>query len=96
MKKLILVVGMVLSFGVVADETVQMNDGSVYFKNSSGQLYGGHGGSDNGSNGFNDAQTGQRYEAIGGNRSIDTGSGQTFDRSNYGDSYNDYGDGYND
>lgn len=60
---------------VLADDFVQFNNGSTGWRSSSGAVYGVNGGSGHGS-GFNDVDSGERYEALGSSQYVNTRSGQ--------------------
>ncbi len=78
MKKIVSIVGMLMAFGVNADEFLQMNNGMTCWRNNVGVIYGCSGGVDTGDKGFNDTRTGTRYESVGGDNAVDTRTGQTF------------------
>ena len=61
-----------------ADQTINMDNGMVCFQTDSGHIYGCHGGVRM-DNGFNDVETGTRYEINGNDRTVDTRTGQSFD-----------------
>jgi len=70
-----------------------MDNGMVCFVNNPGHMYGCSGGSDNGGSGFNDVRSGTRYESIGGDRAVNTRSGQSFDTpKRYNNDDENYGD----
>ena len=91
MFRIILVVGLLMVFGVGADELITMDNGMTCWRNNVGVTYGCSGGVDTGSSGFNDVKTGRRYESIGGDNAIDTSTGHILNLPSY-DYNNDYED----
>lgn len=63
---------------VHADEFLQLNNGMTCWRNNAGFVYGCSGGVDIGDKGFNDTRTGTRYESVGEDNAVDTRTGQTF------------------
>jgi hypothetical protein len=90
MKKIIIL--FLFSSVAMADEFVQFDNGATGWRNNAGVVYGVSGGVDNGSHGFNDVRTGERYENINPNESINTRTGQviqdSYSSSSYGRSRN--------
>lgn len=76
MKKIIVLTLLGFSPIIGADEAIQMSNGMTCWRNNTGFTYGCSGGSPTGDSGFNDAQTGDRYESIGGNQAVNTRTGQ--------------------
>ena len=90
MKKYTFIILMFCSASVYADDFVRMTNGMTCWRNKNGQLWGCSGGTDTGGNGFNDAQTGTRYNYTNPNQAIDTRTGQPINtpyrkRNNYDD-----------
>ena len=61
-----------------ADDLITMTNGMTCWRDATGHTYGCAGGVNTGDPGFNDTRTGQRYERIGPNQSLDTRMGQAF------------------
>lgn len=61
-----------------ADDLITMTNGMTCWRDATGHTYGCAGGVNTGDPGFNDTRTGQRYERIGPNQSLDTRTGQAF------------------
>jgi hypothetical protein len=61
-----------------ADELITMSNGMTCWRDATGHTYGCSGGVNTGDSGFNDTRTGQRYERIDPNQSLDTRTGQAF------------------
>jgi hypothetical protein len=59
-----------------ADELIVMTNGMTCWRNANGVVYGCSGGAPAGGSGFNDAQTGTRYEYINKDQAVDTRTGQ--------------------
>jgi hypothetical protein len=79
MKKIMIL--FLFSSVAMADEFIQFDNGATGWRNSNGVVYGVSGGSHTGS-GFNDARTGERYENINPNESINTRTGQVIQNPN--------------
>ena len=62
-----------------ADQPIYMNNGMTCWQASDGYTYGCSGGSDNGSHGFNNVETGRRYEYTAPGQATDTRTGQPID-----------------
>jgi len=60
-----------------ADELIVMTNGMTCWRNANGVIYGCSGGVSTGGSGFNDAQTGTRYEYIDKDHAVNTQTGQT-------------------
>lgn len=67
-----------LPFTAHADEYVQMTNGMTCWRNANGELWGCSGGTRTQGSGFNDANTGDRYEYIN-RQAYDTRTGQVLD-----------------
>ena len=87
----ILLFALLASFAVHADELLTMSNGMTCWRNDQGHVWGCSGGHNNGSGGFNDTRTGQRYENINQDQSIDTRTGQPIYRSQENSHYDDRG-----
>jgi len=67
---------LLVSLAAHADEPIQMDNGMTCWRNASGVVYGCAGGVDNGSGGYNDVRTGERYQTINQQQAVDTRTGQ--------------------
>ena len=77
MRKFLLTVFVVaLAHTAHAAELVQFTDGSTAFRDNSGFTFGHNGGNPNSSSGYNDVKTGERYERINNDQTINTSTGQ--------------------
>jgi hypothetical protein len=90
MKAIIAVLTLVLSQSAIADEFIQYDNGSTAWRNDNGVVYGNSGGGQNNGSGYNDVKTGERYENINPNQSINTRTGQVInDNHSYDNSSRD-------
>jgi hypothetical protein len=67
---------LLLSQAAYADEFIHMSNGMTCLRDKSGYTYGCSGGSSTGDSGFNETDTGRRYNRINDNQVIDTETGQ--------------------
>jgi hypothetical protein len=81
MKKIMIL--FLFSSEAMADEFIQFDNGATGWRNPNGVVYGVSGGSHT-SSGFNDVRTGERYENINPNESINTRTGQVIQDPNSG------------
>lgn len=87
--KTLFLLAFLATFAAHGDEFIQYNNGATAWRNDQGHTYGYAGGTDNGSGGFNDVKTGERYENINNSQSVNTRTGQPIDRPF--DQYDDHG-----
>ena len=78
MKKWVFLLTLMASNSAISDDLITMTNGMTCWRDATGHTYGCAGGVNTGDPGFNDTRTGQRYERIGPNQSLDTRTGQAF------------------